>query len=110
MHKEYCVLIRHIAVYGYIHRGSYTSAHVLLKNELGKRDKMRSLPHNLSLFRIKFNKFNNTMKNTNVIFYLSYDIKITLKSHFCRKNVKILSLCMQRCYGLQNVSRKSVNH
>ena len=24
---------------------------------------------------------------------LSYDIKITLKSHFCRKNVIILSLC-----------------
>ena len=30
----------------------------------------------------------------NVRFYLSYDIKITLKSHFCRKNVIILSLCM----------------
>ena len=34
------------------------SAHVLLNlsNELGKRDKMRGL----SLFRNKFNKFNNT--------------------------------------------------
>ena len=31
-------------------------------------------------------------------------------SHFCRKNVIILSLCRQRCYGPQNVSRKSVNH
>ena len=31
--------------------------------------------------------------STNVRFYLSYDIKITLKSHFCCENVKILSLC-----------------
>ena len=45
-----------------IHRGSYMSARVLLNllNELGKRDKMRGLPSILSLFRNKFNKFNNT--------------------------------------------------
>ena len=36
--------------------------------------------------------------------------KITLKSHFCRKNVVILTFCTQRCYGRHNVSRKSVNH
>ena len=38
------------------------SAHVLLNllNELRKRDKMRGLPSILSLFRNKFNKFNNT--------------------------------------------------
>ena len=44
------------------YRGSYMSAHVLLNllNELGKRDKMQGLPSNLSLFRNKFNKFNNT--------------------------------------------------
>ena len=44
-----------------MHRGSYISAHVLLIlfNELGKRDKMRGLPRILSLFRNKFNKFNN---------------------------------------------------
>ena len=82
------------------------SAHVLLNllNELWKRDKMRGLLSISSLFRNKFNKC------TNVRFYLSYDIKITLKSHFCRKNVIILSLCTQRCYGRHNVSRKSVNH
>ena len=34
----------------------------------------------------------------------------TLKSHFCRKNVIILSLCTQRCNGRHNVSRKSINH
>ena len=39
--------------------------------------------------------------------YISYDIKITLKSHFCRKNVVVLSQC---CFGRHNVSRKSVNH
>ena len=35
------------------------SAHVLLNllNELGKIDKMWGLPHILSLFRNKFNKF-----------------------------------------------------
>ena len=38
------------------------SAHVLLilLNELRKRDKMRGLQSILSLFRNKFNKFNNT--------------------------------------------------
>ena len=38
------------------------SAHVLLNllNELKKRDKMRGLPSILSLFRFKYNKFNNT--------------------------------------------------
>ena len=38
------------------------SAHILLNllNELRKRDKMRSLPRILSLFRNEFNKFNNT--------------------------------------------------
>ena len=45
-----------------LNKGSYMSAHVLLNllNELGKRDKMRGLPSILSLFRNKFNKFNNT--------------------------------------------------
>ena len=81
------------------------SAHVLLNlsNELRKRDKMRGLPSILSLFRNEFNKFN-------VRFYLSNGIKITLKSHFCRKNVIILSFCTQRCYGRHNVCRKSVNY
>ena len=38
------------------------SAHVLwnLLNKLGKRDKTLGLPRILSLFRNKFNKFNNT--------------------------------------------------
>ena len=38
------------------------SAHVKLNllNKLRKRDKMQSLPSILSLFRIEFNKFNNT--------------------------------------------------
>ena len=87
------------------------SAHVLLNllNELGKRDKMRGLPSILSLFRNEFNIFNNT-KSTNVRFYLSYDMKNTLKSYFWRKNVIILSLCTQRCYGRHNNSRKTINH
>ena len=56
-------------------------------------------------FRNELNEFNNTGAK----FYLSYDIKITLKSHFWRKRDRILSLCMQCCYGCHNVSRKSVN-
>ena len=86
-------------------------AHVLLNllNELRKRDKMRGLPSILSLFRNEFNKFNNT-RTRMLDSFLSYDIKITLKSHFCHENVIILSLCTQRCYGRHNVSRKSINH
>ena len=83
------------------------SAYVLLNllNELGKRDKMRGLPSILSLFRNEFNKFNNTRGQ------MLDDIKITLKSHFCSKNVIMLSLCTQRYYsGRHNVSRKSINH
>ena len=45
-----------------LYRESYTSAHVLLNLllKLGKSEKMRGLPSILSLFRNKFNEFNNT--------------------------------------------------
>ena len=92
-----------------IYRGSYMSAHVLLNllNEFGKRDKMRGLPSILSLFRNEFNKFNNTRAR---MLDSIYHMTNTLKSHFWRKNVILLSLCTQRCYGRHNVSRKSINH
>ena len=85
------------------------SSHVLLNllNELGKRDKMRDLPSILSLFRNEFNKFNNTRARMLESFY---HMTNTLKSHFWRKNVTILSLCTQRCYGRHTVSHKSINH
>ena len=85
------------------------SAHVLLNllNKLGKRDKMRGLPSILSLFRNEFNKFNNTRAR---MLDSIYHMTNTLKPHFWRKNVIILSLCTQRCYGRHNVSRKSINH
>ena len=62
------------------------SAHVLMNllNELRKRDKRRGLLSILSLFYNVFNKSNNTGAQI-FRFYLSYDIKITLKSHFWRK-------------------------
>ena len=43
-------------------RGSDINAHILLNlfNVLGKIDKMRDLPSILTLFRIEFDKFNNT--------------------------------------------------
>ena len=74
-----------------LNRGSYMSAHVLLNllNELGKRDKMRGLPSILSLFRNEFNKFNNTRAR---MLDSIYHMTNTLKSHFWRKNVIILSL------------------
>ena len=77
------------------------SAHVLLNllNELGKRNKMRGLPSILSLFRNKFNKFNNTRaRMLDSIYHMTLN-------HFCRKIVIILSLCTQRCYRRHNVSR-----
>ena len=82
------------------------SAHVLLNllNELGKRDKMRGLQIILSLFCNEFNKLNNTrVRMLHSIYHMTL-------SHFCRKNVIILSLCTQRCYGRHNVSRKLINH
>ena len=39
-----------------------------------------------------------------------YHMTNTLKSHFWRKNVIILSLCTQCCYECHNVSLKSINH
>ena len=84
------------------------SAHVLLNllNELGKRDKMRGLSSILSLFRNEFNKFNNTrVRMLDSIYHMTN----TLKSHFSRKNVIILSLYTQRCYGRHNVSRNCIN-
>ena len=85
------------------------SAHVLLNllNELGIKDKMRVLPSILSLFRNKFNKFNNTKAR---MLDSIYHMTNTVKSHFWRKNVIILSLCKQHYYGRRNVSRKSINH
>ena len=85
------------------------SAHVLLNllNELGKRDKMRGLPSILSLFCNKLNKFNNTRAR---MLDSIYHMTNTLKSDFCRKNVIILSLCKQRCFGRHNLSKKSINH
>ena len=69
------------------------SAYVLLDllNELRKRDKMRGLPGILYLFRNEFNKFNKTrVRMLDSIYHMT--LRLTLKSHFCRKIVIILSL------------------
>ena len=86
------------------------SAHVLLNllNELGKRDKMRGLSSILSLFRNEFNKFINTRaRMLDSIYHKNLDFS---EISFLRKNVIIVSICTQRCYGRHCVSRKSVNH
>ena len=69
---------------------------------------MRLAEHFISLATSLINSIIQEHECENL--FLSYGIKITLKSHFCRKNVMILSLCTQRCYGRHNVSRKYVNH
>ena len=71
------------------------NAKLNLLNELGKRYNFRRLPSILSLFRNEFNKFNNTRVQM-LYSILSYDIRITLKSHFCRKNAII-------CHYVRNV-------
>ena len=85
------------------------SANVILNllNEFGKRDKMRGLSSILSVFRNEFNKFNNTRAR---MLDSTYHMTNTLKSHFWRKNVMVLSSGTQRCFGRHNVSRKSVNN
>ena len=85
------------------------SAPVLLNlfNELGKRDKIRGLLRILSLFRNQSTKFNYTRAR---MLDSIYHMTNTLKSDFWRKNIIILSLCMQCYYGRHNVSLKSINH
>ena len=39
-----------------------------------------------------------------MLYFIYHDINIILKSHFCRKNVIILSLCTQRCYWRHKIS------
>ena len=58
------------------------SAHVLLNllNELGKRNKMRGLSSIYLFFATSL--INSIIQDHDVRFYLSYDIKIILKSHF----------------------------
>ena len=83
--------------------------HVLLNllNVLGKSDKMRGLPSILSLFRNEFNKFNNTRPR--MLASVNYMKLITLKYHFCHKNVIILSLCTQTPFKLGNSKWCSVS-
>ena len=84
------------------------SAHALLNllNELRKIDKMQGLPSILSLFRNEFYKFNNIgARILNSIYHM------TLRNLLSAvKNVLIMSLFKQNCYGRHNVSRKPVNH
>ena len=88
------------------------SSHVLLNllNRLGKSDKMRGLPSNLSFFRNEFNKFNNT--GARMLDFIYHMILKSIKNRlpFWRENVNILPSFMQRYNGCHNVSRKSVNH
>ena len=60
-----------------------------LLNLLNKFGKRKASHFFFLLFRNKFNKFNIKCSSTYVSFYLSYDIKFTLKSHFLCENVKI---------------------
>ena len=81
---------------------------LILFNELEKREKMRGLPSILSLFRTSL--INSIINKRARMLDSIYHMTNTLKSHFRRKNVMILSSCTQRYYGRNNVSRKSINH
>ena len=76
------------------------SAHVLLNllNKFRRRDKMQGLQSILSVFRNKFNKFNNTGARM-----LDF-IKIILKSYFWCDNIWIFTICLT----FHNDSRKSL--
>ena len=67
------------------------SAHVLLNllNNLRKSDKMQGLPHILSLFRNKFNKFNNARAQMlDSIYHMTLKL---VKNHII--GVKTLRFC-----------------
>ena len=58
------------------------SAHVLL-NKLGKREKMHGLPSILSLFRNKFDKFNNTRARMfNSIYHMTFRLLRKIVSEY----------------------------
>ena len=80
------------------------SAYVLLNllNELGKEIKCEACRAFYLFFATSL--INSITQEHDVRFCLPYDFMITLESHFCRKNVIILSLCTQRCYGRHNIS------
>ena len=65
---------------------------------------MRGFPSMLSLFRNEFNKFSNTKSR------MLDSVYHTTLSHFCRKNVTIMSLGMHCNYARHNVFQTSVKH
>ena len=71
------------------------SVHVFLNllNELGKRDKICGLPSILSLFRNKFNKFNNTgVRMLDSLYHVTLNYCAIIKiSQFWRENIRVLS-------------------
>ena len=62
--------------------------------ELGKRDKMQGLLSILSLFRNKFNKFNNTRAGMLDSVY-HRTLKFLMESHFWHENINSLLSFMQ---------------
>ena len=70
---------------------------------------MRGLPSILSLFHNEFNKFNKTRaRMLDFIYHMAFRLLRSLISAV--KDIIILSLRTQRCYGRYNVSRKLINH
>ena len=61
---------------------------------VGEIDKMRACRACYLFFPTSL--MNSVYKSTNVRFYLSYDIEITLTSHFCRKTLYL-------CHYVRNV-------
>ena len=94
-----------------MYRGFYTGAHVLLNllNELGKSDKMLGVQSILSLFRNKFNEFNNTrVPMLDSIYHMTLKL---LKNHILgvKKHDFAIVYATLKWMSLHNVT-KSVKH
>ena len=85
------------------------SARVLLNllNRLRKRDKLRSLPSNLSLFRNKFYKFDNTgAQMLHSIYHMT--LKILKNGIFICEKVQIFPSFTQRYNGSHYVTLQNL--
>ena len=86
-------------------------AHVLFiyKTSFGKGIKCEACQAFHLIFAMSL--INSIIQSTNVRLYLSFDIKITLKSHFCCKNVVFFCHYVRKdVIDVITFFQKSVNH
>ena len=69
---------------------------------------MRGLPSILPFFSLIL--INSIKQEHECSFFLSYEIKISLKSHFSRKNAIMYATSLRTSFHTCNVTPKSVNY